>query len=93
MAYEYDQMRFTILEEIKSTFPKSLFYNYYSQIKSNQIKCWFLIYKYIYKQLSIKGRANNKAGTVECPKPYIPFRILKEFLQVLQFSCLLSKLD
>ena len=32
-------MRFTILEEIKSTLPKSLFYNdYYPQIKSNQIK-------------------------------------------------------
>ena len=30
-------MRFTILEEIKSTLPKSLFYNYYSQIKSNQM--------------------------------------------------------
>ena len=30
-------MRFTILEEIKSTVPKSLFYNYYSQIKSNQM--------------------------------------------------------
>ena len=29
LAYEYDQMRFTILEEIKSTLPKSLFYNYY----------------------------------------------------------------
>jgi len=28
-------MRFTILEEIKSTLPKSLFYNYYS---TNQIK-------------------------------------------------------
>ena len=28
---------FTILEEIKSTLPKSLFYNYYSQIKSNQM--------------------------------------------------------
>ena len=28
-------MRFTILEEIKSTLPKSLFYNYYSQIKPN----------------------------------------------------------
>ena len=41
LAYEYDQMRFTILEEIKSTLPKSLFYNQYSQIKSNQIKCWF----------------------------------------------------
>ena len=37
-------MVFTILEEIKSTLPKSLFYNnYYSQIKSNQIKCWFLM--------------------------------------------------
>ena len=34
LAYEYDQMRFTILEEIKSTLPKSLFDNYYSQIKS-----------------------------------------------------------
>ena len=31
-------MRFTTLEEIKSTLPKSLFYNYYSQIK-----CWFLM--------------------------------------------------
>ena len=30
-------MRFTILEEIKSTLPKPLFYNYYSQIKSNQM--------------------------------------------------------
>ena len=30
-------MRFTIPEEIKSTMPKSLFYNYYSQIKSNQM--------------------------------------------------------
>ena len=30
-------MRFTILDEIKSTLPKSLFYNYYSQIKSNQM--------------------------------------------------------
>ena len=30
-------MRFTIPEEIKSTLPKSLFYNYYSQIKSNQM--------------------------------------------------------
>ena len=29
-------MRFTILEEMKSTLPKSLFCNYYSQIKSNQ---------------------------------------------------------
>ena len=29
LAYEYDQMRLTILEEIKSTLPKSLFYNYY----------------------------------------------------------------
>jgi len=38
VAYEYDQMRFTILEEIKSTLPKSLFHNYYSQIKSIQIK-------------------------------------------------------
>ena len=28
-------MRFAILEEIKSTLPKSLFYNQYSQIKSN----------------------------------------------------------
>ena len=36
-------MRFTILAEIKSTLPKSLFYNHYSQIKSNQIKCWFLM--------------------------------------------------
>ena len=35
LAYEYDQMRFTILEEIKSTLPRSLFHNYYSQIKSN----------------------------------------------------------
>ena len=31
-------MRFTIVEEIKSTLPKPLFYNYYSQIKSNQIE-------------------------------------------------------
>ena len=30
-------MHFTILKEIKSTLPKSLFYNYYSQIKSNQM--------------------------------------------------------
>jgi len=30
-------MRFTILEEIKSTLSKSLFYNHYSQITSNQI--------------------------------------------------------
>ena len=30
-----NQMRFTILEEIKSTLPKSLFYNHFSQIKSN----------------------------------------------------------
>ena len=30
-------MRFTILEDIKSTLPKSLFYNYYSQIKSTQM--------------------------------------------------------
>jgi len=30
-------MRFTILEEIKSTLPKSLFYKYYSQMKSNQM--------------------------------------------------------
>ena len=30
-------MRFTVLEEIKSTLPKSLFYDYYSQIKSNQM--------------------------------------------------------
>ena len=37
LAYEYDQTRFTIPEEIKSTLPK-LFYNYYSQIKSIQIK-------------------------------------------------------
>ena len=29
------KMRFTILEEIKSTLPKSLFCNNYSQIKSN----------------------------------------------------------
>ena len=37
-------MRFTILEEIKSTLPKSLFYNYIiPQIKSSQIKCWFLM--------------------------------------------------
>jgi len=43
LAYEYDQIRFTILEEIKSTPPKSLFYNYYSQIKSIQIKRWFLM--------------------------------------------------
>ena len=33
LAYEYDQMHFTILEEIKSALPKSLFYNQYSQIK------------------------------------------------------------
>ena len=36
-------MCFTILEEIKSTLHKSLFYNYYystNQINSNQIKCW-----------------------------------------------------
>ena len=36
----YDQMRFTILEEINSTLPKSLFSNnYYStnQIKSNHV--------------------------------------------------------
>ena len=31
-------MRFTILEESISTLPKSLFYNYYSQIKWIQIK-------------------------------------------------------
>ena len=31
-------MRFTILEEIKSTLPKSLFYNYYLQIKSIKMK-------------------------------------------------------
>ena len=40
LACEYDQMHFTIiLEEIKSTLPKSLFYSYYStnQIKSNQM--------------------------------------------------------
>ena len=30
-------MRFTIPEEIESTLPKSLFYSYYSQIKSNQM--------------------------------------------------------
>ena len=30
-------MRFTVLEEIKSTLPKSLFHNNYSQIKSNQM--------------------------------------------------------
>ena len=30
-------MRFTILEEIKWTLLKSLFYNYYSQIISNQM--------------------------------------------------------
>ena len=30
-------MRLTILEEIKSTLPKSIFYNYYSQTKSNQM--------------------------------------------------------
>ena len=36
----YDQMRFTILEEIKSTLPKSLFYNQYSQIKSNAVFWW-----------------------------------------------------
>ena len=35
LAYDYDQMRFTILEEIKSTLPKSSFYNQYSQIKPN----------------------------------------------------------
>ena len=35
IAYEYDQMHFTILEEIKSTSPKSLFYNYLPKIKSN----------------------------------------------------------
>ena len=35
ISIEYDQMRFTILEEIKSTLPKSLFYNQYSQIQSN----------------------------------------------------------
>ena len=33
-------MRFTILEEIKSTLPKSLFYNQYSQIKSNAGFWW-----------------------------------------------------
>ena len=33
----YDQMCFTILEEIKSTLPKSLFYKYYSQIKLIQM--------------------------------------------------------
>ena len=39
LACEYDQMRFTILEELKSTLPKSLFYNYCStnQIKPNQM--------------------------------------------------------
>ena len=40
LAYEYDQMRFTILEEIKSTLPKSLFYNQYSQIKLNAGFWW-----------------------------------------------------
>jgi len=30
-------MCFTILEEIKSRLPKSLFYKYYSQIKSNVV--------------------------------------------------------
>ena len=33
-------MRFTVLEEIKSTLPKSLFYNQYSQIKSNAGFWW-----------------------------------------------------
>ena len=35
LACEYDQTRFTVLEVIKSTLPKSLVYNYCSQIKSN----------------------------------------------------------
>ena len=35
LAYEHDQMRFTILEEIKSTILQLLF--------TNQIKCWFLM--------------------------------------------------
>ena len=34
------QMRFTILEEIKSTLPKSLFLQ---SLFTNQIKCWFLM--------------------------------------------------
>ena len=37
LACEYDQMCLTIPEEIESAMPKSLFYNYYSQIKSNQM--------------------------------------------------------
>ena len=39
------KMRITILKEIKSTLPKSLFCNYYSQIKLIQIKSngWFLM--------------------------------------------------
>ena len=36
-------MCFTVLEEIKSTLPKSLFYNYCSTNQSRQIKCWFLM--------------------------------------------------
>ena len=34
-------MRCTVLEEIKSTLPKSLFYNHYSQIKSNQMLVFY----------------------------------------------------
>ena len=40
ISIEYDQMRFIILEEIKSTLPKSLFYNQYSQIQSNAGFWW-----------------------------------------------------
>ena len=53
-------MRFTILEEIKSTLPKSLFYDHYSQIKSNQIKCWFLMRE---ENRSTRGRTSH--GRVE----------------------------
>ena len=38
-------MHFTILEEIKSTLPKSLFYNHYSQIKSNDVGFWLQLFE------------------------------------------------
>ena len=45
-------MRFTILEEIKSTLPKSLFYNYYSQIKPNEM---LVLRKGSYSKFSWEG--------------------------------------